>query len=229
MKERQYHIIRSNNWAPLEFFGKEPNMGAFVDELIYEIAAEEQLQITLSASKELDPQGLFILLDAGQYDAIVVTFSPNTFIKDKYLISNPIYNAGPVLIVSSSSNATSLKDLQGRGIGIKNGSSLAFEIGRESSMLISYDSMISALEDVDKNIIAGVIMDAELAEIYIHGFYKDRLKIATSPLTDLGLRLVAVRSDEGKLLIQKFNEGLTKAEKDGEFEKLIQKWGLTNP
>lgn len=229
MLEKQYHIIRSNNWSPLEFFGKEPNMGAFVDELIYEIAVKEKLKISLSASKELGPQGLFRLLDLGEFDAIVVTFSPNKFIKDKYLISDPIYNAGPVLIVLSNSKATSLKDLQGKAIGVKIGSSEVFGIGKEASLLISYDSMISALEDLEKNIISGVILDAELAQIYAKGFYKDKIKIATAPLTDLGLRMVAIKSEVNKQLIQKFNEGLSRTETDGVFEKLIEKWGLTNP
>lgn len=228
-KEKLYYIIRSNNWAPLELFGKEPNMGAFVDDLIQEIAANEQLKIHLSVSQNLDPQGLFILLDTDQYDAIVTTFSPLSFIKSKYLISDPIYNAGPVLIVPESSDVKSLSDLKGKPIGIKNGSTQAFDLGREASLLISYDNMITALDDVEKNIIGGVILEAELAQIYTNGFYKGILKIATAPLTDLGLRLVTKRGEEGQFLIQNFNQGLIKTEKNGTFESLIKKWGLTNP
>jgi polar amino acid transport system substrate-binding protein len=229
VKDKLYYIIRSNNWMPLELFGREPNMSAFVDELINEISVTEHLRIHLSTSQNLDPQGLFILLDTNQYDAIVVTFSPNAFIKDKYLISSPIYNAGPVLVVKDSSAAKSLADLNGKAVGIKMGSSQAFDVGRDASLLVGYESMINALEDLENNVISGVVMEAELAQIYTEGFYKGKLKIASAPLTDLGLRLVTKNNENGRFLIENFNNGLKKAEHEGIFENLIKKWGLTNP
>lgn len=226
--EKIYNVLRSNNWIPLSFYGKEYNMGAFVDELISEIAISEDLKIYLITSPDLDPHGLFSILDENQYDAIIVTFSPIMLIKEKYIFSNPIYNAGPVLIVPESSQATSLKDLKGRFIAI-NKSSQTFDIGKEASLFVSYDNMIAALDDLEKNLIAGVIMDAELAQIYTQGFYKGKLKIATPPLTDLGLRLVSKKTPEGKHLIERFNRGLEEAEKKGIFDTLIKKWELTNP
>lgn len=227
--QKVYHIVRSNNWSPLTFYGKEYNMGAFVDELIRGIGSIEHLNIYLVSTPNLDPRGLFALLDSEHYDAIVVTFSPITVIQNKYIYSNPIYNAGPVLIVPESSKATSLKDLQGKPIGIQNRSTQAFDIGKDSSMFISYDNMVTALDDLEGNIISGVIMEAELANIYTHGNYKGKLKVATAPLTDLGLRLVTKNSVDGKYLIEKFNEGLAKTEKEGIFENGIKKWDLANP
>jgi ABC-type amino acid transport substrate-binding protein len=229
VESKVYYIVRSNNLAPLELFGKEPNMSAFIDELMGIISEKEHFKIHLSVSNILSGKELFKLLDMNQYDAILVTFSPGDYLKNKYLISEPIYNAGPVLIVNADSNIKSLKDLNGRAVAIKRGSSQIFQFGGKTAFFVSYDNMITALDDLEKNIIGGVIMDGELAQIYANGFYKGKIKIATPPLTDLALRLVAKKGDAEEMLIQKFNAGLQAAEKNGSFEDLIHKWNLLNP
>jgi ABC-type amino acid transport substrate-binding protein len=228
MLAKSYSILRSNNWAPLELFGKEPNMGAFIDELVVEISQKKELKMTLSVVNNLDSHGLVQILDARRYDAIITALSPSSYLKNKYYISDPIFKAGPVLIVKKDSHAKSLADLEGRAIGIKKGSTAAFQLGHESSLFISYDNIEAALDDLEKNILAGVVMEAELAQIYVHGFYKDALKIATAPLTDLGIRLIALQTPANEFLIQEFNAGLAEVEEDGSFEKLIHKWELTN-
>jgi polar amino acid transport system substrate-binding protein len=225
---KQYRVIRSNDWTPLELFGREPNMAAFVDDLVTQIVDEEGLSITLTVSSTLTSQGLFQVLDLGAYDAILAVFSPNSYVKEKYIVSLPIYNAGPVLIVPVSSSAASLLDVKDKVIGIKRGSSVALQLGNSSFLLRSYDNMTSALEDLENSVIGGVVLEAELAEIYIKGFYKGKLKIATAPLTDLGLRLVARQEAGNKQLVERFNQGLAESEKNGEYENLIHKWGLTN-
>ncbi len=229
LPEHEYSILRSNNFAPIELFGKEPNMSAFVDDLMAVIAEKERFKIHLSVSKNLSVEEMFKLLDAGEYDAILATFSPAKYLKNKYYISQPIYNAGPVLVVNADSAVQSLKDLEGKPIAIKRGSSQIFQLGREAAFFTPYDNMISALDDLNKNIIAGVILDAEIAQIYTHGFYKDKIKIATDPLTDLALRLVARRGVFEAVLIEKFDKGLENTESSGAFEDLIHKWNLANP
>lgn len=224
-----YYIVRGKEWAPLELFGKEPNMGAFIDELMFDVASLEKLRIHINVSPDTNSLALFHLIDTGEYDAMIAIFTPNAFMKEKYLISEPIYNAGPVLVVRFSSVATSIADLQSKPIGVKSGSSQVFDLGKESSLFVSYDNLISALEDLQQGVIDGVIMDAELAEIYMKGFYKDKLRIATAPLTDLGIRLVAHKSKKNQELIDKFNKGLATTESNGVFESLIERWGLTNP
>jgi polar amino acid transport system substrate-binding protein len=227
--EHVYHIMRSNNFAPLELFGKEPNMSAFVDELMQSIAENEHFKIKVNVSNTLSNAELFKLLDNGEYDGILATISPAEYLKNKYLISLPIYNAGPVLLVNEDSDVKSIQDIKGKTIAIKRGSSQIFKLGRETAFFVPYDNMIIALDDLDKHIIAGVILDAEIAEIYANGFYKGRIKIATAPLTDLGLRLITKKSASEEILINKFNEGLKQTEANGSFEDLIHRWNLANP
>lgn len=229
IERKVYYIARSSNWGALGLFGKEPNMSAFIDELLSLIAAKEHFKYYLSVSKTLSGEDIFKLLDSNQYDAILVTFSPVDYLKDKYLISEPIYRAGPVLLVNINSIVHSLKDFNGKPIAIKQGSAQLYQLRREAGFFVSYDNMINALDDLEKNIIGGVIMEVELAQFYVNGFYKGKIKVATTPLTDIALRLVAKKSKSEEILINKFNEGLQAAEKDGSFKELMTKWNLTTP
>lgn len=220
---KTYHIARSANLSPLKMEGKEPNLLAFESDLIQEIAKEEKLKIllyTVSYTNLFDP------LNKDEYDGALMVLDPNSYMKELYYISDPIFYGGPVLIVPESSTVTSLKELQGKGIGIESGSPLIFKLSQENQLLVSYTSMISALEDLDKGILSGVILDANLAYTYTEGFYKNKLKIATAPLTELGIRLVAKDTSDGKYLVEQFNEGLKKIKENGKFLSLIRKWEL---
>ncbi len=225
-QEHVYSILRSNNWAPLDLYGKEPNMSAFVDDLIGYIAQEEHLRIRMNVIQVMSGRELFHYLDVGGYDAIVVTFSPSNYVVDKYNISDPIYKAGPVLLVKADNKAASIKELLGKPIAIIRGSSQMSIPERETAFFVPYDNMAAALDDLEKNIVSGVIMEAGLAEIYVNDFYKGKIRIATPPLTDLAMRLVTRKGDLDKVLVDKFNEGLKTAKENGTFEQLIHKWNL---
>ncbi len=93
---------------------------------------------------------------------------------------------------------------------------------------IPYDTASAALENLDRNVIDGVILDALKAYAYTEGFYVGRLKVASFPLTDKGLRLISRKDPKSLLLISRFNKGLEKIRKEGVYSELIEKWDLTN-
>ena len=55
--------------------------------------------------------------------------------------------------------------------------------------------------------------------------YYGKIKIATPPLNNAGLRLVTLQG-EHKDLIDTFNRGLTKLRQNGVYDKLLKKWEL---
>ena len=63
---------------------------------------------------------------------------------------------------------------------------------------------------------------------YVHTFYKNELKIATLPLTDKGIRLAAQRNEAGKELVERFNQGIAVLKANGEYHKLLERWGLVD-
>lgn len=224
---KHYKIALNSNWPPFEMHGKEPNLTAFATELLEQFGYKEKIRIDLTT---LSHANLLEALKKGVYDGILIPITPDPFLKEEYAISLPIYLAGPVLIVPENSNIQDLKELKEKGIGVKTGASYIFTLGQKYNVImVSYDNMIKALEDLENGYLAGVVMDAQLARIYTTGFYKDKLKIATSPLTAEGVRLMANRTNHGEYLIDHFNEALKQLEEEGAYGSLIKKWGLFSP
>lgn len=62
-----------------------------------------------------------------------------------------------------------------------------------------------------------------------NGIYLNQLKIASKPLTNEGLRLIAKNNSESKKLLEQFNEGLKALKKNGTYNQLLLKWGLFDP
>jgi|GEM_PF-3147944 len=225
-RQKIYIIGRSANLAPLKFEGKEPNVLAFERDVINEVATQEKLQIHLVTLSDTD---LFSSLNQDAYDAIIVPVEPTQLMNERYAISQPIFSGGPVLVVRQDSPVTTLQELQGRGIAIEQGSPMIFKLSQENLLLVSYRNMISALEDLSRGVIDGVILEANIAYTYTRGFYKDKLKVATAPLTDLGLRIIAHKDSSGEFLISHFDKGLKELEDSGGYAKFIDKWELIEP
>lgn len=221
-----YYIARDSTWYPLDLRGKEKNMVGFANDLIQEIAELEGFKVQVF---EVGRSGIFDGLNTGRYEAVYSTLHPNPVNRKKYTFSDPFYLLGPVLVVPADSNIKSLKDLNGKILGIESGALQIFDIPEPPDVvIIPYDSVSTALEKLDKNIIDAAIVDVLRAYVFTEGFYANRLKVATSPLTDRGLRLAASNKPESLLLVSQFNDGLTKLKESGRYDELIEKWGLTH-
>lgn len=219
-----YRIARSSTWPALDLMGKEPNMQGFLDDLITEIAQDEKIAVIIVT---LIQKNLFEELNADNYDGILTVVTPDPLMHEHYAISDPIFMAGPVLIVQKSSKATSLKDMENNGIGIRNNSPFLFKLNQNPNLtFVPFDNMFTALEELSKGNLAGVIMEAQMAHTFIKSFYADKLRVVGSPLADVSIRLVTHWDKKGEYLIQRFNSGLKKLHEDGTFDQLVKKWTL---
>jgi len=221
-----YYIGRDSTWYPLDFRGKERNMVGFTNDMLQAIAEEEEFSVYMF---EVGTNALYDGLELGEYDGILSHLTPNIVNRRVYGFSDPFYTTGPVLIVRRGSQATSLADMRGKVIGVEAGALQIYNISEPSDVaFIPYDTASLALEKLDDNEIDGVVLDALKAYAYTEGYYRGRLKVATSPLTDKGLRLVTMRDPKSLLLVSRFNEGLKKIKDKGIYGELIEKWGLTD-
>jgi len=184
---------------------------------------------------ETNPGTLISGLESGNYDAILSSMRPNVVNQNHYVFSDLIVEIGPVLIVRKESDFDSLKDMDGRTVGIRAGSSLIFNAIRQSGanlydpIFITFDNINKALEALNNDQIDGVILDAIQAYTFVDGFYHDSLKIITSPLTDEGLRLVVLKNGPADDLIPIFNKALVELKQNGTYDTLIKKWNLIDP
>lgn len=219
-----YHIGRDSTWYPMDLRGKEKNLVGFSNDLLQVIAQEQGFKVNLF---EVGPNALFDGLQIGNYEGILSSLTPNAMNKKKYGFSDPYYLIGPVLMVSTNSSAHSLQEMDGKIIGIESRSQQNFEIPEVPNVvMIPYPTAAEALENLDNNLIDGVILDALRAHVYADGFYRGRLKVVTSPLTDRGVRLLTLNETDKLAWIKQFNEGLISVKNKGIYDQLMNKWDL---
>lgn len=219
-----YVIARNINVEDFQFSGKEPNVQAFAEELILAAAKEAQLNIQFVSG---NPNTLLEDLRADKYDAVFTFMVPNSINEDTYLFSDPLYMLGSVLVVRQDSPAHILEDMEGKIVGISAGSSSIYEVAHYPSViLMTYENMNKALDDLSRNKIDGVIMDMWHAYVMTHSFYAEKLRIATHPFTKQGLRLVTLIDDDLEEFMKSLNDGIERIKASGLYHQLILKWDL---
>ena len=222
-----YRIARDPIWNPIDFMGKEREVTAFSDELIRSIAEEEGMRVSFAST---GASALLGGLTSDQYDAILTGVLPSPTTEEEFLYSKTFYRYGPVVVVSSDSTVTDLKGLEGKIVGVERGASTIFNlpIGPKIS-LVGYDNILDALDAMSRGKIDAVILNMMPAYLYAQSLFRGNVRPITAPLSDEGLRLVALHDTPGAEFIDAFNKGLEKMKSDGRYDALLKRWGLPNP
>lgn len=226
---RPYKIGRDTTWYPVQLFGKEKYLVAFTNDIVAHIAAENDLRFQWY---DANPSTLVEGLDNKQYDLILTTLRPTVVNQEQYRFSEMVFEFGPVLVVRKDSKAASLDDMKGKTVGIPSGHSTVFNAVRTAGahnfnlLVVTYSNMHQALNDLANNLIDGVIMEALPAYNFTQGLFSGRLKVATAPFNDEGLRFVALKHAGLDDIIEIINENLDTMHNDGTYKSLIKKWDL---
>jgi ABC-type amino acid transport substrate-binding protein len=226
-KIKNFRIARASNWFSMPLMGKEQNLHGFTNDMLQTIAEDEGVQFSVDS---ISQDALFRSLDSGLYDGILVVAQPTAYTSTIYLYSEPYFWFGPVLVVQKNSDIDTLEEMSGKTIGISRGYPTIWDIKSYPSIVfIPYENILFALENLSRGEIDGVIMPNLPAYIYTQSLYRNKLRVATAPLTGEGLRLVTRQGPRGEQLIEHFDTGLKTIRENGTFDKLIEKWGLFNP
>ncbi len=166
------------------------------------------------------------LLDNGQLDVVIATFTIKPERLEQWNFSDPYYQDEVGLLVKKDSGIQALADLDGKVIGVAQGATSkdavqveADKAGITVSFLefATYPEINAALESgrvdafsVDKSILSGYVTEDSV--ILEDGFspqdYGIASKLGTDELRDF------------------INEMLAEMEESGEMDELLEKWGL---
>ena len=167
------------------------------------------------------------LLDNGDLDTVIATFTITEERKNSYNFTDPYYTDGVGLMVKKSSGLKSLKDMNGKRIGVPQSATarkaLQAEIDKIPGMKVTflefgtYAEVKTALDSgridvysIDVAILMGYMDDSVevLADRYAPQLYGAATRKANTALAKL------------------INDTFADMKKSGEMDKLLGKWGL---
>ncbi len=222
-EQGKYSIGRDPSWFPLNLGEQTANVNAFTNALVGAMAKVEQVPMHLV---EADWDNLFLYLDEKQYAGVLSVLPPRIENRDKFDFSNPFILLGPVLVVPEKSQVTSLNDLDGKIVGVNQFDESVLIVQKQASIVIRlYDNIPAALEELAAGKLDGLLVPTLEAEALVPHAYSGVLKIASSPLSSKGLRLVTLKGEHEKL-IEHFNSGLKRLKKSGRYAHLREKFGV---
>jgi polar amino acid transport system substrate-binding protein len=226
ISESEYYIGQDSRWRSLNLMGKERNFAAFTNDLLARISRQEKfgVRIIVTPTSELLPD-----LERGKLQGALILQEPSHLTENRFVFSDPYFLVGPVLIIPAKAPIEGWNEKGRKIVGMLANSHSLLNLEQDPTIQVKlYDDILKALSDLNERRIDGAILPAIPAYTYVTTFYKNELKIATLPLTDEGVRLVALKNEEGELLIKRFNEGLTKLKENGIYQKILEQWGFIN-
>lgn len=199
-------------------------MVGFTNELMRLAAKSEKFGYQILES---GPLSLVERLNRGDFDGIFSTMSPNSINRNRYAFSEPIYLAGPVVIVPQDSPINSLQDLQGKIVGVPSGEMGVYMIENlPLFLIIPYGTLSQALDAMTVGNNDAVIANILDATSFVRGVMRGTIKIVTPPLNDYGIRLVTKKGSAETAFLSHFDNSLKTLYETGVYDRLLDKWSL---
>lgn len=166
------------------------------------------------------------LLDNGEVDLVIATFTITDERKLSYNFSDPYFVDGVTLMVKKSAGFTGLKDLNTKNVGVSQSATTKVAVQKEAEKLGikvnflefgSYPEIKSALE-------AGRVDCFSTDSSILQGYLDDSTMLLPDRFSPQSYGVVSKKANES--LASSVNAALAELKKAGELDKLIAKWGL---
>lgn len=218
-----YSIGRDQGWFPLDLGQHTPNINAFTNALVQDIAKIENVPLEII---DINWVQLFEFLDNKEIAGVFSSLSPNVITEAKYSFSDPFLHLGPVLVVPYESEAKSLADFEGGIVAVNQFDESILIVQDFPSIIVKlYRNMALSLTELNAGKIDGVLMPNLDAHAFVPYLYPNKLKIVTGPLNNKALRLITLKEENQKLM-RTFNRGLKEVHKTSHYSELREKFKL---
>lgn len=217
-----YTIASDSSFAPFVFQDSNNKYTGIDIDLIKAIAKDQGFTI------EITNPGFDAALNAvqsGQADGMIAGMSVTDARKETFDFSEPYYTANAILAVKESSTIASYKDLKGKTIGVKNGTASQTFLTKNQS---KYDYKIKTFSDassmydsLNSGSVDAVMDDEPVVKYSISQGQKLKTPIKGTPIGDTAF---AVKKGSNPELIQMFNNGLANIKKNGQYQKILDKY-----
>ena len=222
----KYVIASDSSFAPFVFQNSSNQYTGIDMDLIKAIAEDQGFEI------EITNPGFDAAINAvqsGQADGMIAGMSVTDPRKETFDFSDSYYTANTILGVKESSTISSYEDLNGKTVGVKNGTaSQTFLTENQSKYgykIKTFADGSSMYDSLNTGSIDAVMDDEPVLKYSISQGQKLKTPIEGTPI---GETAFAVKKGSNPELIEMFNNGLANLKASGEFQKILDKYLATD-
>ena len=222
----KYVIASDSSFAPFVFQNSSNQYTGIDMDLIKAIAENQGFEI------EITNPGFDAAINAvqsGQADGMIAGMSVTDARKETFDFSDSYYTANTILGVKESSTISSYEDLNGKTVGVKNGTaSQTFLTENQSKYgykIKTFADGSSMYDSLNTGSIDAVMDDEPVLKYSISQGQKLKTPIEGTPI---GETAFAVKKGSNPELIEMFNNGLANLKASGEFQKILDKYFATD-
>ena len=166
------------------------------------------------------------LLDNGEIDLVIATFTINEERKQTYNFSEPYFVDAVGLLVKKSAGIAGLKDLNGKNIGVAQSATSKQAIQKEADAL---GVKVSFLEfgtypEIKAALEAGRVDVFSVDGSILQGYLDETTTILPDRFSPQSYGIASKKSNEA--LASLVNTTIAEMKTSGELDKLVEKWGL---
>ncbi|HBF40016.1 MAG TPA: adhesin [Firmicutes bacterium] len=166
------------------------------------------------------------LLDNGEVDLVIATFTITDERKKSYNFSDPYFTDGVGLLVKKAAKIKSLKDLNGKKIGVAQSSTSQKAVQDEADKLgikvdfLSYATYPEIKAALDSGRVDCFSVDASI----LNGYLDKSTMILPDRFSPQNYGVASKKGNDG--LAQIVNETINQMKSSGQIDKFIKKWKL---
>ncbi len=217
--EKTYQIGTDVTYPPFEFANKDNKYVGIDIDLLKAIAKEENFKVAI---KPVGFNAAVQSLQSGQLDGVMAGMAMTDERKVKFDFSEPYYKTGFVMAVAKDSKITKLEQLRGKRVAIKTGTAAAISLkDKYGFTTVTFDDSDNMYNDVVNGNSVACFEDIPVMQYAIKT--GTALKIVTKPAQG-GYYGFAVMKGQNQELLKKFNAGLAKIKKNGEYQKIVDRY-----
>ena len=218
----KYVIASDSSFAPFVFQNSSNQYTGIDMDLIKAITEDQGFEI------EITTPGFDAAINAvqsGQADGMIAGMSVTDARKETFDFSDSYYTANTILGVKESSTISSYEDLNGKTVGVKNGTASQTFLNENQSKygykIKTFSDAASMYDSLNTGSIDAVMDDEPVIKYSISQGKKLKTPIAGTPI---GETAFAVKKGSNPELLEKFNKGLANLKANGEFQKILDKY-----
>ena len=167
------------------------------------------------------------LLDNGDLDIVVATFTITEERKKSYNFTDPYYKDGVGLMVKKASGLKSLKDMNGKRIGVPQSATtrkaLQAEVDKIPGLKVKFLEF-GTYSEIKTALDAGRVDAYSIDVAILMGYMDDSVEILPDRYAPQLYGAAIKKSNTG--LAKLTNDTFEAMKKSGEMDKLLKKWGL---